>query len=139
MLIQLVYVSSAARLMSRQELFELLDQSRRNNQRQDITGMLLYKDGNFMQALEGPEEAVNALHAKIQADPRHKGMITLFERPAERREFGDWSMGFQNLDELDLSGVPGYTEFLNEPLSSQGFQESGKAMKLLTLFRQNMR
>ncbi len=54
----LVYVSSAVRPFSRVDLDDLLATSRANNARVGITGMLLYKDGNFMQVLEGDEEAV---------------------------------------------------------------------------------
>ena len=48
-----VYVSSAVDLFSDEELLKLLDVSRKNNQALDVTGMLLYKGGNFMQFLEG--------------------------------------------------------------------------------------
>lgn len=140
MLFQLVYASTAVRLMEREELLELLSKSRANNERLGITGMLLYKDGNFMQALEGPEDKVKSLHARIDSDPRHKGLITLFTREVAEREFPDWSMGFKNVDRIDPSETPGYTEFLDEPLTSHRFQQSEAAtIKLLTSFKRSMR
>jgi hypothetical protein len=39
-----------------------LEQSRENNLRLDVTGMLLYKGGNFMQMLEGEKDAVLGLY-----------------------------------------------------------------------------
>jgi len=77
--------------------------------------MLLYKDGNFMQAIEGDEDVVRALHARIALDPRHRGLITLLEGSVPERQFPDWSMGFQNLDAGDAQSVPGYSQFLNTP------------------------
>ena len=57
----LVYVSSAVRPFSKSELVELLNVTRDNNSRLGVTGMLLYRDGNFMQVLEGGEPVVRAL------------------------------------------------------------------------------
>jgi hypothetical protein len=54
----LVYVSAAVTWFSEAELRALLTGARFRNENADITGMLLYKDGNFMQALEGSEAAV---------------------------------------------------------------------------------
>ena len=54
----LVYVSSAVRLFATAELLKILGKFRRNNQLLGISGLLLYKDGNFIQALEGTEETV---------------------------------------------------------------------------------
>jgi hypothetical protein len=49
----LVYVSSATKPFSPDELSELLAQARVDNAALGITGMLLYSNGNFMQVLEG--------------------------------------------------------------------------------------
>jgi hypothetical protein len=51
--------------------------------------MLLYKDGCFMQVLEGNEEAVIDLAEKIQRDPRHKNMMTLYQGDSPERQFAD--------------------------------------------------
>ena len=52
-MIALVYVSAARKLFDEAELSALLTQCRANNARLGVTGVLLYADGNFMQALEG--------------------------------------------------------------------------------------
>ena len=49
-------------------------------------------------------------------------------------------MGFKNLNDPALLEIPGYSEFMNEPLDSQMFQtEPSKARKLLEMFRRSMR
>src|SRR5262245_17373729 len=121
-MISLIYVSSATRLLSEEELLNLLQLSRSNNEQIEITGMLLYKGGNFMQVIEGPEEAVTALYQKILQDPRHTGIMLLSKEPLKERQFPDWSMGFQNLDKLSPEEIPGYTPFLNEDLTSEVFR-----------------
>jgi hypothetical protein len=90
----LVYVSSATRPFSGEDLRVLLETCRKNNAELGVTGMLLYKDGNFMQVLEGDEGSVRGLYERIAADPRHGGEITLQQGFAEGRQFPDWSMGF---------------------------------------------
>ena len=139
-LFHLVYVSSAARLMNDAELVELLRQCRDNNARRDVTGMLLYKDGNFIQALEGPERAVTELHARIARDPRHRQMITLLQEPTSERDFTGWSMGFRQLDALDGSDHEAFNTFLQTPAQGpQPGDASRKVWKLLLSFKRNMR
>lgn len=88
-MLQLVYISTAAKDGTSADI---LRTSRRNNGRDDITG-LLYADGvRFLQALEGPEEAVVAAYERIKLDQRHKAPVVLSRREVEAREFGDWEM-----------------------------------------------
>ena len=138
-LLSLVYVSSASIKFSRQDLIDLLRQSREKNGRLGITGMLLYKDGNFIQILEGREQEVRDLYRTISVDTRHHGVIELMEYEGER-SFPDWSMGFRDLNDPDVHGLAGYTEFMNDPLDSGGLQANpDRAVRLLQIFRQNMR
>jgi hypothetical protein len=136
----LVYVSSAVDLFSEIELEELLKKARANNHRLDITGMLLYQGGNFMQLLEGPKEKVLSLVDTIKLDPRHRGFMALLQQEREEREFGEWEMGFKKLDRDTAAEVPGYSDFLNMPLDSEEFlQTPTRALKLLLSFKQSMR
>jgi len=60
-LVSLVYVSSSVRELDDSEILNILRTSQRNNERRNITGMLLYKDGNFLQVLEGTDRSVTEL------------------------------------------------------------------------------
>ncbi len=136
---QLIYVSSAAYLFSLNELAALLETSRANNTRSGITGLLLYKDGNFIQALEGEEEPVQRLHDKIGRDPRHHGMLTLLQGTIATRQFPNWSMGFRNLDAPGIQALPGFNEFLNLPLTGDAFaNKPTRAQTLLRVFKSRM-
>ena len=138
-MISLIYVSSATEKFSHAELLTLLETSRRNNARLNVTGMLLYKDGNFMQVIEGEEGQIERLHAKISGDPRHNGLLTLLKRPIEQRQFSDWSMGFKDLSDPNLAGKAGYNEFLNTSLVSPEFASNPSyAQRLLLTFKNRM-
>jgi hypothetical protein len=131
-------VSSAVTPFTPHELRDLLQRCNRNNRQRDVTGMLLYKDGNFMQVLEGEESAVMAVHRTIGRDSRHRGMITLLQGMTPGRQFSAWSMGFKDMG-ADLDNPEGYSEFLNLPLTGKEFQsDPSKAQKLLLTFKRNM-
>lgn len=89
---QLVYISSAKDVVSAQALAEILAVSRRNNVRADVTGLLVVGGRRFLQALEGPEQAVLAAYARIQNDPRHRACVLISSRAVSKRAFGEWSM-----------------------------------------------
>ncbi|HEU0069742.1 MAG TPA: BLUF domain-containing protein [Alphaproteobacteria bacterium] len=109
-----IYVSAATIAFTRSDLVELLERSRQRNARDGISGLLLHRGGNFIQALEGPPEAVEATYRRIAADPRHGGLITLLRRTIPAREFGDWAMGFENISAEAGDALPGFSNFLQE-------------------------
>jgi hypothetical protein len=100
----------------------LLDQSREKNTRLGITGLLLYKDGAFMQVLEGEDLCVENLYSTIEKDPRHRACTLLRWEVIKERCFPAWSMGFKDLQNVEIQRTPGYSPFMNEPLTSTNFQ-----------------
>ncbi len=138
-MISIIYVSSAAKLFSTADLVRLLEVSRVNNARREVTGMLLYKDGNFMQVIEGEEAVVRGLYSKLQSDPRHFGFLTLLEEKITQRQFADWSMGFKNLNDPAVLEVEGYRNYQDTSFTDQSFsQHPSRAKKLLETFRSKM-
>lgn len=93
MLHQITYISTARPSLVPADVEQILLASRRNNPRAQVTGLLVYDGKRFLQALEGPLEAVEAIFSSIAVDPRHRAMVKLSSRFVEAREFGDWSMG----------------------------------------------
>jgi hypothetical protein len=127
----LVYASSATTLMSEQDLIDVLAQAREKNERLGITGILLYRGGNFLQVLEGPEESVKSVYDSIRNDRRHAGLILLTEGEIEEREFPHWTMGFQNVSKLTEQDIPGISDFLNEPFSPESFNENPTRVQMI--------
>jgi hypothetical protein len=93
--LQLVYISTARVQPSADELADILAVSRRNNERAGVTGLLLAGGRRFLQALEGPEQAVLGTYARIAADPRHFALVKLSARGVPTRQFGAWAMAFE--------------------------------------------
>jgi Sensors of blue-light using FAD len=94
----IAYVSSAVNMFSESELELLLQQVRQRNIELEITGLLLYSTGNFMQYLEGGRAGVQSVFASIARDPRHRRVVTIMDEPIQTREFSEWAMAFRNVD-----------------------------------------
>lgn len=88
----ILYRSRATHPFSADELTELVAHSRPYNTYRDITGLLCYSDGHFVQLLEGPESSVLELYALIRQDPRHEQIETLSDTAGPTRWFADWRM-----------------------------------------------
>lgn len=88
----ILYRSRATRLVTEAELTELVAHSRPYNTYMDITGLLCYGDGHFVQFLEGPEASVLELYAAIRQDPRHEQIEILSDTAGPTRWFADWRM-----------------------------------------------
>ena len=131
-LLSLVYTSVATVSFSEVDLALLLAVSRANNTPRDITGLLLYSEGSFIQALEGPERAVRRTLATIAADTRHRDVRTVDEITDGDRRFGSWAMGYQAVPDHEHAEAAwfGSPEAVTPHDGSQ-------AAKLLALFRQH--
>jgi hypothetical protein len=105
---QLVYQSLATVAITPAQLQQLLPAWRAGNHAADITGLLLYGDEGIMQVLEGPSEQVHRVYERIARDPRHYNVCVLADEVVPARAFGEWSMGFVQLDAPNLSRLTGY-------------------------------
>lgn len=104
MLKSVVYTSVATMPIDNVVLKDILAASTRNNKALQLTGLLLYFDGTFIQVLEGPAENVDMMIERIKRDSRNKNMTILLDNEIEEREFGEWDMGFKRVYEnQDLS------------------------------------
>ena len=63
-----------------------------NNSRDEITGFLICNGVHFAQALEGPQDKVEACFARISADSRNVQPVVREIGWAEERAFPRWSM-----------------------------------------------
>ena len=116
-MLTLVYISTAREPITAALCEHVLAASRANNRVEGITGLLVAGRKRFLQALEGPAEAVRATYARIAADPRHYACVMLGERTTDARQFGDWAMGYSGgRDADDDAGLEAIVAALVEPL-----------------------
>jgi hypothetical protein len=70
----------------------ILLSARRNNVRDGITGALICRHDLYLQLIEGPEEAIDGLYARITVDDRHDDVQLLLSSEVDRRMFPEWAM-----------------------------------------------
>ena len=131
-LYEIIYTSLATRDLAPEELAQLLDKARAFNASQGITGMLIYHRREFMQLLEGEQEAVQSLYDRIADDSRHQQLRKIWDGPIHERGFSDWGMAFVAPDALNLRDRPGYQDLLAQGLRYVPGDSTGKKL-LLTL------
>lgn len=103
---RIIYLSTAAYPLEKEEINILLKNCSLFNAKNNVSGILLYIECNFIQVLEGEKNVIQDLFEKIKADKRHKGVISVINESIEQRQFGTWSMGFysdnyENLKDLN--------------------------------------
>lgn len=137
-IVQLTYVSTATRDLGEDEIRRMLESSVANNGSHDITGMLLYSWGSFMQVLEGTEAAVAETMSRIYKDARHHGIIVLSKEKVQAREFGNWSMGFRGILADDVESWPGFAPFFEHGFNAALIgAQPGVALEMLKAFARN--
>jgi hypothetical protein len=121
MLVRLMYASRAAKPLDGEELTQILKQSRANNARSGVTGLLCTSGDLFLQVLEGGRPAVNALYARLVTDPRHAAVTLLAYDEISERRFAVWAMGGVNLTRLNPAVLLKYAESATlDPFSMTG-------------------
>ena len=89
---QLVYASTASDLVKLEVVEDIVAKSKANNERDNVTGFLVFNSGYFLQCLEGDISAVNKTFCNIAADKRHFDTIILSYNEVSERSFPNWTM-----------------------------------------------
>ena len=129
----LLYRSRARPGIMAADLNQIIETAQGRNRQLDVTGLLLYGElpavpgapGEFVQWVEGPEEAVEELYGLIESDARHFDIETLARGTvrelteqkgvalADGRLFPAWSMGLVRPEALspeDRAGIRSLAE-----------------------------
>jgi hypothetical protein len=128
----IVFYSTVVEPMSEESLAVLGRECVENDSHVGITGMLLHKNGDFLQVIEGSIPVIRDMYARIVADPRHTNIRKISDRTIAHREFDGPSLGFKNLDAL-----PADTPF-SISFSYEAFQaDPDLALLMLEFFFRN--
>jgi Sensors of blue-light using FAD len=114
-LISLIYASRSSESFHEHEIPDLLQQVRIANAKQQITGMLLYVGGSFLQVLEGPPEQVDKVFSKLHTDKRHTQLRLIAREPLPERAFEGWTMMHKTLDPVEADELIGETDYFTSP------------------------
>ncbi len=119
-MLQIAYFSTAATPQDAVTIHKILTTARRNNERDSITGLLVAGGNRYLQVIEGPTAATEALYQAIRADKRHLAVSTLLCRKVYRRCFDDWAMAFRREPRLDeFDSFPQIVRYLTDQVEDQ--------------------
>jgi hypothetical protein len=121
---ELVYCSIANPDARSKDIADILRTSRDFNSKNDITGCLLYYNGEFIQVLEGDQNIIQDLFSRIENDDRHSNVVVLAAGDKEKRVFNDWNMAYHELNKDDVQEI-GKDVFAENFLAFSDFAEKG--------------
>ncbi len=110
------YVSTVNPEVSKIDIANLMDYVKVNNRLLNITGILIYSEGNFLQVLEGTKRDILALFEKIKKDPRHYNIITMLDKEIDDNSFSDYHSSFTVIS--DHNGPIELQKFLEKERTS---------------------
>lgn len=130
-LISVVYASRATEEFHEHEIPELLKQARLANAAHQLTGMLLYIAGAFVQVLEGEAETVETAFETIRGDKRHHQIRAICKNSILERAFEGWTMSHKTLDPAEAGELIGEGDYFLSPTWIREL-DSNRAQKLLS-------
>jgi hypothetical protein len=100
-LIHTIYLSAASPDISEHDTVKFLNETRKANRQNDVSGMMLYMGGSLLLLLEGEAAKVDVAASTIFSDQREMRMI--LREPIAEREFPEWIMGFETVEPLEAA------------------------------------
>ncbi|NYZ61768.1 BLUF domain-containing protein [Luteimonas deserti] len=131
MIRQLLYRSGQLYEFTTADMIRLLLESRSRNARRGISGMLLMRDGLFMQLLEGPAPDVDALFARISVDPRHCEVQLVTRTERDTPLLSHWRMAWAEAP-VDAAG-PAFSGLDTDARALEVLEAAGREPIALTM------
>jgi hypothetical protein len=111
MLKTICYISDSRINKSLTDFNNLIVKAKSNNTKNNITGILVYKNNNFLQVLEGHTETVDSVFDKIRMDQRHQNIFKIINTSIDERFFEEYEFGFTVVS--DKNAVQNLSDYLN--------------------------
>lgn len=93
-ILRLTYISRYNTNNENGEVTRILTQAQENNERNGITGALVFNHNYFLQSIEGARPTINALLRKLVEDKRHFSLQIVECCEVEERRWNQWSMKY---------------------------------------------
>lgn len=90
----IVYVSTASPNLEESEVGEVLSGSKSWNNQHDVTGLLLFSEGNFFQIIEGEKNVIFQLFENIKKDKRHRNIMQIFGKEIHKEAYDGYDSDF---------------------------------------------
>lgn len=108
----IVYVSNASEDLEKNQINEILNNSKKWNNDNDITGLLLFSGGNFFQIIEGEKKTIIELFQNIQSDNRHHNIMQILGKDIHKPAYDGFESDF--VSEESYYDPEKFHEYLNQ-------------------------
>tara|TARA_R100001369_G_scaffold21881_4_gene39787 strand:+ start:37350 stop:37754 length:405 start_codon:yes stop_codon:yes gene_type:complete len=108
----IVYVSTASKDLEKKEIENILNSSKKWNNENDVTGLLLFSGGNFFQIIEGEKNLILELFQNINSDKRHHNITQIFGKEIHKEAYDGYDSDFVS-DEADYDPEK-FQHYLNQ-------------------------
>jgi len=113
MLKTICYISDSRINKSITDFNNLIEKAKINNAKNNITGILVYRNNNFLQVFEGSPETVDTIFDKIRMDQRHQNIFKIIDTSIDQRIFEEYKFGFTVVsDKNALQNLSDYLDWL---------------------------
>ncbi|MGP4789358.1 BLUF domain-containing protein [Psychrobacter sp. 1Y11] len=117
-------------------LSNIVQMSRKRNPAAQITGILSYRHGQYVQVLEGPAIEIDNLMAKVAADPRHRDLWVFVSEQVTNRSFDSWRVSvFDFIDQGPIFKT--FIEHHQQTLSTFTDEQKRRLQDFITLDKTN--
>jgi hypothetical protein len=132
---QLIYASTATRSFTEDDLRALAERARERNKEDDITGVLVHRNGSFLHVVEGAEDDVRALYERVCDDGRHQWVTLLKATTVEERDFPEAPLAFCDRSRAGARQFPGASPDGPSPAGERIAGGEGSAHETLIQFQ----
>lgn len=94
MICRIAYASIPRADLAACDVPRIITRARASNERDGIGGTLVFTGAAFVQLIEGPAEAVEALWRRIQDDARHHSLKLFLDMTDDAAWFPEWRVGY---------------------------------------------
>lgn len=120
---RLTYLSKPVRRFTDADFDDIEKKSVEANNARDVTGLLIVHDDRILQILEGREDAVRELYAKIKADSRHTILKLVSTVEDEERFLMTWNMVVRKMSGITAELSEEYEQIYDGLLHAGGQTE----------------
>lgn len=133
-----IYVSSAIKNFSSDEILDLLSFFREDRVKKNLTGLVLYANGNALTMIEGEKEVVEKEYELMRAFPAHHDIIKIYDKAIPHLYFENYPLAFKAIGNAALKSIDDFNtdedkEYWDECL----LMDEDPIIKMITDFFKN--
>lgn len=131
------YVSAASQPFTVEEMTTIKQEIQSDCSSKNISGILIYAEGNVLCFIEGPKDIVLNQYNQVLRDTRHKNLVKLFSGPILSRYFEDFGLALKFEGNRVFASLDDFNTIERQVYLDECLNMEDKVMKLISDFIKN--